>query len=208
MTRVQVMIKQFVKVMVRGQEMNVLSADGQLRVCTCSFDRKLRVFTFGNFLNVCGNLISSQVPGVCPENAECFSARGLSVGQDRSIDRVVTSVDHIPRGLFIHLLIRRFRIEEQIQIETRCQLPRLQLLLRQNGRIQGHHDAAAFRLAALGRNAVDFPGGGVQRGAEASRHTNGLELAAHFGRAGCHLAETDTTPLSKTKNASDNVKNT
>lgn len=35
-------MKHFVKGMVRGREMNVLSVDGQLRACTCSFDRKLR----------------------------------------------------------------------------------------------------------------------------------------------------------------------
>lgn len=35
-------MKVFVKAMVRGREMNVLSVDGQLRTCTCSFDRKLR----------------------------------------------------------------------------------------------------------------------------------------------------------------------
>lgn len=40
--RIQSQMKAFVKGMVRGREMNVLSVDGQLRICTCSFDRKLR----------------------------------------------------------------------------------------------------------------------------------------------------------------------
>jgi len=39
---IQSQIKPFVKSMVRGRELTVLSADGQLRTCTCSFDRKLR----------------------------------------------------------------------------------------------------------------------------------------------------------------------
>lgn len=40
--KIQAQMKGFVKGMVRGREMNVLSVDGQLRACTCSFDRKLR----------------------------------------------------------------------------------------------------------------------------------------------------------------------
>eukprot|EP00931_Biecheleriopsis_adriatica_P116464 TRINITY_DN92103_c0_g1_i1.p1 TRINITY_DN92103_c0_g1~~TRINITY_DN92103_c0_g1_i1.p1 ORF type:complete len:258 (+),score=49.62 TRINITY_DN92103_c0_g1_i1:96-776(+) len=40
--KIQSQMKGFVKGMVRGREMNVLSVDGQLRACTCSFDRKLR----------------------------------------------------------------------------------------------------------------------------------------------------------------------
>lgn len=40
--KIQAQMKGFVKSMVRGREMNVLSVDGQLRACTCSFDRKLR----------------------------------------------------------------------------------------------------------------------------------------------------------------------
>lgn len=40
--RIKSQMKTFVKSMVRGKDMNVLSVDGQLRACTCSFDRKLR----------------------------------------------------------------------------------------------------------------------------------------------------------------------
>lgn len=40
--RIQKLMKAFSKGMVKGREMNVLSVDGQLRACTCSFDRKLR----------------------------------------------------------------------------------------------------------------------------------------------------------------------
>lgn len=40
--KIQSQMKSFVKSMVKGREMNVLSVDGQLRACTCSFDRKLR----------------------------------------------------------------------------------------------------------------------------------------------------------------------
>lgn len=40
--RIQSQMKAFVKGMVKGREMNVLSVDGQLRQCVCSFDRKLR----------------------------------------------------------------------------------------------------------------------------------------------------------------------
>jgi len=40
--KIQTQMKSFVKGMVRGRAMNVLSVDGQLRACTCSFDRKLR----------------------------------------------------------------------------------------------------------------------------------------------------------------------
>uniref|UniRef100_A0A7S1LVM7 ISP3 C-terminal domain-containing protein n=1 Tax=Alexandrium catenella TaxID=2925 RepID=A0A7S1LVM7_ALECA len=43
--RIQSQMKTFVKGMVRGREMNVLSVDGQLRTCTCSFDRKLRSYS-------------------------------------------------------------------------------------------------------------------------------------------------------------------
>lgn len=37
-------MRKFVKEMVRGAEINVLSIDGQLKTCTCSLDRKLRFF--------------------------------------------------------------------------------------------------------------------------------------------------------------------
>lgn len=40
--RIQSQMKAFVKGMVKGREMSVLSVDGQLRSCTCSLDRKLR----------------------------------------------------------------------------------------------------------------------------------------------------------------------
>mmetsp|Transcript_77339 Transcript_77339/g.127780 ORF Transcript_77339/g.127780 Transcript_77339/m.127780 type:complete len:210 (-) Transcript_77339:14-643(-) len=40
--KIQTQMKSFVKGMVRGRAMNVLSVDGQLRACSCSFDRKLR----------------------------------------------------------------------------------------------------------------------------------------------------------------------
>lgn len=40
--RIQSQMKAFVKGMVKGRDMSVLSVDGQLRSCTCSFDRKLR----------------------------------------------------------------------------------------------------------------------------------------------------------------------
>mmetsp|Transcript_153513 Transcript_153513/g.492022 ORF Transcript_153513/g.492022 Transcript_153513/m.492022 type:complete len:246 (+) Transcript_153513:157-894(+) len=39
---IQSQMKAFVKGMVKGRDMSVLSVDGQLRTCTCSFDRKLR----------------------------------------------------------------------------------------------------------------------------------------------------------------------
>lgn len=42
--KIQAQMKTFVKGMVKGREMSVLSVDGQLRACTCSFDRKLRGF--------------------------------------------------------------------------------------------------------------------------------------------------------------------
>jgi hypothetical protein len=42
--RIQSQIKPFVKIMVRGRELSILSRDGQLRTCTCSFDRKLLNF--------------------------------------------------------------------------------------------------------------------------------------------------------------------
>lgn len=41
---IQKIMKGFVKGMVKGKEMSVLSVDGQLRNCTCSFDRKLKNF--------------------------------------------------------------------------------------------------------------------------------------------------------------------
>lgn len=40
--RIQSQMKAFVKGMVKGREMSVLSVDGQLRACSCSLDRKLR----------------------------------------------------------------------------------------------------------------------------------------------------------------------
>lgn len=43
-SKIQSKMKVFVKGMIKGREMSVLSVDGQLRACTCSFDRKLRNF--------------------------------------------------------------------------------------------------------------------------------------------------------------------
>lgn len=43
--RIQSQMKSFVKGMLKGREMSVLSVDGQLRSCTCSFDRKLKVYS-------------------------------------------------------------------------------------------------------------------------------------------------------------------
>lgn len=43
--RIQSQMKHFVKGMVRGRELSVLSVDGQLRSCTCSLDRKLRNYS-------------------------------------------------------------------------------------------------------------------------------------------------------------------
>jgi len=40
--RIQSQMKSFVKGMVKGRDMSVLSVDGQIRQCTCSFDRKLK----------------------------------------------------------------------------------------------------------------------------------------------------------------------
>lgn len=40
--RIQSQMKAFVKGMVKGRDMSVLSVDGQVRSCTCSFDRKLK----------------------------------------------------------------------------------------------------------------------------------------------------------------------
>lgn len=42
--RIQGQMKAFVKGMVKGRDMTILSVDGQLRTCTCSFDRKLRTY--------------------------------------------------------------------------------------------------------------------------------------------------------------------
>lgn len=41
---IQAKMRRFVKAMVRGVEVSVLSTDGQLKTCACSLDRKLRVF--------------------------------------------------------------------------------------------------------------------------------------------------------------------
>jgi len=41
---IQTRMKSFVKGMVRGREMSVLSVDGQISPCVCSFDKKLRNF--------------------------------------------------------------------------------------------------------------------------------------------------------------------
>eukprot|EP00927_Polykrikos_kofoidii_P031184 TRINITY_DN26853_c0_g1_i1.p1 TRINITY_DN26853_c0_g1~~TRINITY_DN26853_c0_g1_i1.p1 ORF type:complete len:251 (-),score=40.06 TRINITY_DN26853_c0_g1_i1:522-1274(-) len=43
--RIQSTMKAFVKGMVRGRQLSVLCVDGQLRTCTCSFDRKLRNYS-------------------------------------------------------------------------------------------------------------------------------------------------------------------
>lgn len=43
--RIQHQMKSFVKGMVKGREMNVLSVDGELRSCICSFDRKLKNYS-------------------------------------------------------------------------------------------------------------------------------------------------------------------
>jgi len=43
--RIQGQMKAFMKGMIKGREMTVLSVDGQLRACTCSFDRKLRNYS-------------------------------------------------------------------------------------------------------------------------------------------------------------------
>jgi hypothetical protein len=41
-TRIQQSMKAFVRQMVRGQQMGVISPDGQLRTCTCSLDKRLK----------------------------------------------------------------------------------------------------------------------------------------------------------------------
>merc|ERR1712039_1046703 len=43
-SRVQQAMKTFVRSMVRGQQMGVISPDGQLRTCSCSLDKKLKNF--------------------------------------------------------------------------------------------------------------------------------------------------------------------
>lgn len=43
--RIQTQMKAFVKGMVKGRDISVLSMDGQLRTCTCSLDRKLRKYS-------------------------------------------------------------------------------------------------------------------------------------------------------------------
>jgi len=43
-TRLQQAMKGFVKTMVRGQDMSVLSPDGRNRTCCCSLDRRLKFF--------------------------------------------------------------------------------------------------------------------------------------------------------------------
>jgi len=42
--RIQSQVKTFTKSMVRGKEMSFLSADGEIRNCTCSFDRRLQKY--------------------------------------------------------------------------------------------------------------------------------------------------------------------
>jgi len=42
--RIQQEMKAFVKSMVRGQQMGVVSPDGQMRMCTCSLDKRLKNF--------------------------------------------------------------------------------------------------------------------------------------------------------------------
>merc|ERR1712232_1182151 len=43
-SRIQQAMKTFVRSMVRGQQMGVISPDGQLRTCSCSLDKKLKNF--------------------------------------------------------------------------------------------------------------------------------------------------------------------
>lgn len=43
-SRLQQAMKSFVKTMVRGQDMSVLSPDGRTRTCCCSLDRRLKSF--------------------------------------------------------------------------------------------------------------------------------------------------------------------
>jgi len=42
MAKMQSQMKMFVKGMMKGREMSILSVDGQLQLCICSFDRRLR----------------------------------------------------------------------------------------------------------------------------------------------------------------------
>lgn len=42
--RIQKEMKKFVRTMVRGTQMGVLSPDGQMRTCTCSLDKKMKHF--------------------------------------------------------------------------------------------------------------------------------------------------------------------
>lgn len=53
--KIQSQMKSFVKGMLKGREMSVLSIDGQLRSCTCSFDRKLRNY------NICISKDTRQI---------------------------------------------------------------------------------------------------------------------------------------------------
>mmetsp|Transcript_60818 Transcript_60818/g.172053 ORF Transcript_60818/g.172053 Transcript_60818/m.172053 type:complete len:149 (+) Transcript_60818:1101-1547(+) len=43
-SKIQQAMKTFVRAMVRGQQMGVISPDGALRTCQCSLDKKLKTF--------------------------------------------------------------------------------------------------------------------------------------------------------------------
>jgi len=98
--KIQSQMKHFVKGMMRGREMSVLSVDGQLRECTCNFDRKLRnysivinketrVIALSRFKEVFQGLepddIATPLDELCTtfvlDNGECLSFRFKDVAE-------------------------------------------------------------------------------------------------------------------------------
>mmetsp|Transcript_29423 Transcript_29423/g.62637 ORF Transcript_29423/g.62637 Transcript_29423/m.62637 type:complete len:260 (-) Transcript_29423:33-812(-) len=72
-SRVQQAMKSFVRMMVRGQQMGVISPDGQLRTCSCSLDKRLKNFVIelkGSVRQISLGDISEVFQGTEPEDID------------------------------------------------------------------------------------------------------------------------------------------
>jgi len=72
-TPVQHTMKRFVRTMVRGQQMGVVSPDGQMRTCTCSLDKKLKHFVIelkGSTRKIPLSSVSEVYQGKEPEDID------------------------------------------------------------------------------------------------------------------------------------------
>mmetsp|Transcript_65286 Transcript_65286/g.123676 ORF Transcript_65286/g.123676 Transcript_65286/m.123676 type:complete len:242 (+) Transcript_65286:96-821(+) len=72
-TKIQQAMKKFVRSMVRGEKMGVVSPDGQMRTCTCSLDKRLKNFVIelkGSTRRIPLQSVSDVYQGTEPEDID------------------------------------------------------------------------------------------------------------------------------------------